>query len=73
MRRVDIPSIVPQLGSGVLLILDGFVFCFEYFLFLAGSRMYIMTRLCPEFDIFIASVPSQRATVHYHRNAEAER
>jgi len=73
VRRVEIPSIVPWLGSGVLLNLEGFSFCFEYFLLPTGSRMYIMTRLCFEFDIFIASVPSQRATVHYHRNAKAER
>lgn len=72
MRPVDIPSIVPWLGSGVPLNFEGFSFYFEYFLLLAGSRMYIMSRLCLEFDIFIASVPSQRTTAHYHRNAKAE-
>ena len=53
-------------------VFEGFGFYFEYFLLRAGSKIYIMSRLCLEFDIFIASAPPQRTTAHYHRNAKAE-
>jgi hypothetical protein len=54
-------------------VFEVFSFYFKYFFLLrAGSRLYIMPRPCLEFDIFIASAPSERTTAHYHRNAKAE-